>query len=130
MQESYERVRKGANVKGRVELKIDKTQSKRPLVTLSPNYPIPTPTVSVLTSTYTQIKKRIKVIDRSRDVTLRSKYDNRRGTQAPPVPQIWCNSDYYLQSHGILKKLAHAILFRLAVILKVSVELNRFFNST
>ena len=28
MQESYERVRKCAKVKGRVELKIDKTQSK------------------------------------------------------------------------------------------------------
>ena len=28
MQESYERVRKYAKVKGRVELKIDKTQSK------------------------------------------------------------------------------------------------------
>ena len=33
---------------------------------------------------------------------------NRRGTQCPPVPQIWCNSDYYLQSYGILKKLARA----------------------
>ena len=30
MQESYERVRKCAKVKGRVELKIDKTQSKDP----------------------------------------------------------------------------------------------------
>ena len=30
MQESYERVRKCAKVKGRVELKIDKTQSARP----------------------------------------------------------------------------------------------------
>ena len=36
---------------------------------------------------------------------------NRRGTQVPPVLQIWCNSDYYLQSHGILKKLARAIFF-------------------
>ena len=32
---------------------------------------------------------------------------NRRGTHGPPVPQIWCNSDYYLQSYGILKKVAH-----------------------
>ena len=31
---------------------------------------------------------------------------NRRGTHGPPVPQIWCNSDYYLQSYGILKKMA------------------------
>ena len=55
MQESYERVRKCAKVKGRIELKIDKSQSKRPLFTISPNYTIATPTVSVLTSTYTQI---------------------------------------------------------------------------
>ena len=53
MQESCERVRKCAKVKGRVELKVDKTQSKRPSVTISPNYIIPTPTVSGLTSTYT-----------------------------------------------------------------------------
>ena len=55
MQESWGRVRKCAKVKGHVELKIDKTQSKRPLVTISPNYTVPTLTVSVLTSTYTQI---------------------------------------------------------------------------
>ena len=30
MQESYESVQKSATVTGRVELKIDKTQSKRP----------------------------------------------------------------------------------------------------
>ena len=34
---------------------------------------------------------------------------NRRGTHGPPVPQIWCNSNYYLQSYGILKKMAHVI---------------------
>ena len=27
----------------------------------------------------------------------------------PPVPQIWCNSDYYLQSYGILKNMAPVI---------------------
>ena len=26
---------------------------------------------------------------------------DRRGTHGPPVPQIWCNSDYYLQSRTI-----------------------------
>ena len=26
----------------------------------------------------------------------------RRGTHGPPAPKIWCNSDYYLQSYGIL----------------------------
>ena len=29
---------------------------------------------------------------------------NRRGTHGPHVPQIWCNSDYYLQSYSILIK--------------------------
>ena len=28
---------------------------------------------------------------------------NRRGIQGPPVPQIWCNSNYYLQSYRILE---------------------------
>ena len=53
MQKSYERVRKCAKVKGRVELKID-----TPLVTISPNYTIPIATVSVLTSIFTQILKK------------------------------------------------------------------------
>ena len=46
----------------------------------------------------------MKVTKRSCDVTPRSKYQKSRGTHGPPVPQIWCNSDYYLQSYGILKK--------------------------
>ena len=84
MQESYERVRKCAKVKGHVELKIDQTQTKRPLVTISPNYTIPTPTISVLTSTYTQTKKKVKVIERSRDVTPRSKYEKSKGHPSSP----------------------------------------------
>ena len=28
---------------------------------------------------------------------------NGRGTQASPVPKIWCNSDNYSRSYGILK---------------------------
>ena len=55
MPERYERVRVGlhcAKVKGHAELKIVKT-----LVTISPNYIIPTPIVSVLTSTYAKLKK-------------------------------------------------------------------------
>ena len=28
---------------------------------------------------------------------------DRRGTRGPHVPQMWCNSDYYLQRYGILK---------------------------
>ena len=53
---------------------------------------------------------------------------NRRGTHGPPVPQIWCNSDYYLQSYGILKNMAHVIYLWSAAILKVSVEPYRFSN--
>ena len=30
---------------------------------------------------------------------------NRRGIQDPHVPQIWCNSDQYSRSYGILKKI-------------------------
>ena len=44
------------------------------------------------------------------------------------VNQIWCNSDHYFQSYGILKKMAHAILFRSAAILKVLVGPNWFSN--
>ena len=28
---------------------------------------------------------------------------NQRGIRGPPVPQIWCNSDQYSRSYGILK---------------------------
>ena len=34
---------------------------------------------------------------------------NQRGTEGSTVPQIWCNSDKYFRSYGILKKMAHAI---------------------
>ena len=44
---------------------------------------------------------------------------SRRGAQGPPVHQIWCNSDHYFRSYGILKKMAHAIFFRSAAILKL-----------
>ena len=53
---------------------------------------------------------------------------NRRGIQAPPVPQIWCNSDQYSRSYGILKKMARAIFLWSAAILRVSAEPNRFSN--
>ena len=53
---------------------------------------------------------------------------SRRGAQGPPVRQIWCNSDHYFQSYGILKKMAHAIFFRSAAILKVLVGPNWFSN--
>ena len=49
---------------------------------------------------------------------------SRRGAQGPPVHQIWCNSDHYFRSYGILKKMAHAIFFRSAAILKVLVRPN------
>ena len=53
---------------------------------------------------------------------------SRRGAQGPPVHQIWCNSDHYFRSYGILKKMAHAIFFRSAAILKVLVRPNWFSN--
>ena len=53
---------------------------------------------------------------------------DRRGAQGPPVHQIWCNSDHYFRSYGILKKMAHAIFFRSAAILKVLVRPNWFSN--
>ena len=56
--ERNERVQVGGHcvkVKGRAELKIEKNLLERPLVTISPNYLIPTPTLSVLTSTYAKL---------------------------------------------------------------------------
>ena len=53
---------------------------------------------------------------------------SRRGPQGPRVHQIWCNSDHYFRSYGILKKMAHAIFFRSAAILKVLVRPNWFSN--
>ena len=55
-QESYERVQKCAKVKGHAELKIENPRVKT-LVTLSPNYTIPTLAVSAVTSTYANFKK-------------------------------------------------------------------------
>ena len=42
--------------------------------------------------------------------------------------QIWCNSDHFFRSYGILKKMAHAIFFRSAAIFKVLVRPNWFSN--
>ena len=77
---------------------------------ISPNYSILKPTVFVLTSIYAKVFEKRR---RSQKGHVTSHQDqsikNRRGTHGPPVPQIWCNSDYYLQSYGILKKMAHVI---------------------
>ena len=57
MPERYKNVLVGwhcVKVEGHVELKIEKNRVK----TFSPNYTIPTPTVSVLTSTYANLKKK------------------------------------------------------------------------
>ena len=50
---------------------------------------------------------------------------DRRGIQGPPVFQIWCNSDQYSWSYGILKKLALRHFCLVAAILNVSVEPNQ-----
>ena len=72
---------------------------------ISPNYSILKPTVFVLTSIYAKVfEKRWR--SQKGHVTSHQgqSIKNRSGTHGPPVPQIWCNSDYYLQSYGILKK--------------------------
>ena len=78
-----------------------------------------------------QIKKNtVKVIKGHVTSHQCQKYENRRGAQGPPVPQIWCNSDHYFRSYGILEKMARTIFFRLAAILKVLVRPNWFSNSS
>ena len=57
--------------------------------------------------------KTVKVIERSRDVTPRSKVKKYEGApKVPPVPQICCNSYHYFRSYGILKKMARGNFFR------------------
>ena len=105
-----------AKVQGHAELEIEK-----PIV--------PNPTVVVLTSIYAKVfEKRWR--SQKCHVTSHQgqSIKNRRGTHGPPVPQIWCNSDYYLQSYGILKKMAHVIFLWSAAILKVSVRPYWFSN--
>ena len=97
--------------------------------TQSPNYTIPNLTGFVLTSIYAKVfEKRWR--SQKCHVTSHQgqSIKHRRGTHGPPAPQIWCNSDCYLQSYGILKKMAHVIFLWLAAILKVSVEPYRFSN--
>ena len=92
MPERYERVRVGwhcAKVRVYAELKIKKTRVKTFIVTISPNYTIPSPTVSLLRSTYANIfLKMVMVIDRSRDVITRCKYKKKsKGhPRSPCVP--------------------------------------------
>ena len=77
---------------------------------ISPNYTILKPTVFVLTSIYAKVfEKRWR--SQKGHVTSHQgqSIKNQRGTHGTHVPQIWCNSDYYLQSYGILKKMAHGI---------------------
>ena len=79
MPEWYERVHVGwhcAKVKRHAELKIEKPRVK----TLSYDFPeLPHSTVSVLTYTYAKLKQTVMVIERSRDVTPRSKYGKVKG---------------------------------------------------
>ena len=98
-----------AKVQGHAELEIEKPRVK----TLSYEFPKlqHSKTNSFCANVHLRQRfiKTAKVTKRSCSVTPRSKYENRRGTHGPPVPQIWCNSDYYLQSYGILGKMAHVI---------------------
>ena len=96
---------------------------------ISPNYTILKPTVFVLTSIYAKVFEKRWRSQKGHVTSHQGQIiKNRRGTHGPPVPQIWCNSDYYLQSYGILKKMAHVICLWSAAILKVSVEPYRFSN--
>ena len=78
MPDRYERVRVGwhcAKVKGHVELKIETPRVKTFSYTISLNYTIPTPTVSVVYNVHLRqdFFKTVKVIERSHDVRPRSK---------------------------------------------------------
>ena len=96
-----------AKVKGHAELKIENPRVK----TFSYDFPKlhHSKTNSLCANVHLRQSfwKTVKVTKRSCDVSPRSKYQNRRGTHGPPVPQIWCNSDYYLQSYCILKRNLH-----------------------
>ena len=117
-----------AKVQGHAELEIEKPRVK-PL-----SYDFPklhhSKTKSFCANVHLRQSfwKTVKVTKRSCDVTPRSKYQQSKGHPWSPVPRIWCNSDYYLQSYGILKKMAHVIFLWLGAILKVSVEPYRFSN--
>ena len=135
----YERVCVGwhcAKVKGHAELKIEKSRapvsSTRKLISsssfhrldmtlavaeaLNPNKPNQpnhsSPNSFVANAHLRQIcLKTVKVIERSRDVTPRSKVKKSKGRPWSPCAPIWCNSYHYFRSYGILNKMAHAIFF-------------------
>ena len=93
-----------AKVQGNAELKIEKPRVK----TLSYDFPklhhSKTNSLCANVHLFQSFWKTVKVTKRSSDVTQGQSIKTRRGTHGPPVPPIWCNSDYYLQSCGILKK--------------------------
>ena len=128
----YERVCVGwhcAKVKGHAELKIEKSRVKTFI------YDFPKLHHSIPNSFGANVHlrqfffKTVKVIERSRDVTPRSKVGKIEGapkvllcTKYGAIPTI------FFQSYGILKKVAHAIFFRSATILKVLGRPNLFSN--
>ena len=124
----YERVCVGwhcAKVKGHAELKIEKFRVKTFIYDLHHSSPNSFGANVHLRQIFV---KTVKVIERSRDVTPRSKVEKSKGRPRSPVHQIWCNSDHYVRSYGILDKMAHTIFFRSAAILKVLVRPNWFSN--
>ena len=108
MPERYERVRVGwhcAKVKGHAELKIEKSRVKTFIYDF-PKLSHSNPNSFGVNVHLCQFKKKpVKAIERSRDVTPRSKYEKLKGTQGPPVLQIWCNSDYYFRSAPFVQQL-------------------------
>ena len=96
---------------------------------ISLNYTIPTATVSVLTSTYANLKKNgYKVIERSHGVTPRSKYKTSKGHPRSSCAPNMVQFRLLFPELQHLKKVVHAIFLWLAAILKVSVKPNQFSN--
>ena len=107
MPERYERVLVGwhcAKVKGRVELKIKKNRVKTGSYDISKRHHSNCNSFGANAHLHQIFLKTVKVIQRSPDVTSRSKFVKSNGSQGTPVLQIWCNSDHYFWSYDILKK--------------------------
>ena len=133
MPERYERVRVGchcAKVKGHVELKIEKPRVKTFIYDFPKlHHSNPNKCFGVNVHLH-QIKKRLRSYKGHVTSHHGQSIKNRRGTQGPPVLQIWCNSDNYFRSYGILNKNGAHHFFGSAAILKVLVKPKQFLNLT
>ena len=125
MAERYERLRVGwhcAKVKGHAELKIEKHRVKTSSYHFPKLHHSNPKSVGANVHLRQNLKKTIKVIERSRDVTPRWTYEKLKGHLRSPCGLNMCNSDHYSRSYGILKKLARTTFLWSATILKVSIR--------